>query len=72
MDKFYALGDVARLLNVQGYKIAYAISTGALPDASCRLANKRVFTSEDVQRIARYFGVDKGTLCGDGGSEGDK
>lgn len=72
MDKFYALGDVARLLNVQGYKIAYAISTGALPDASCRLANKRVFTIEDVQRIARHFGVETTTQCCEWGSEGDK
>lgn len=72
MDKFFALSDVARLLNVQGYRIAYAISTGALPDAAQRIANKRVFTVEDVQRIARHFGVETAVLGVEGTSEGGK
>ncbi|HMP03151.1 MAG TPA: hypothetical protein PKD86_00375 [Gemmatales bacterium] len=72
MDKFYALSDVARLLDVQGYRIAYAISTGALPDAARRIANKRVFTVEDVQRIAHHFGVETAVLGDDGTPEGGK
>lgn len=72
MDKFYALGDVARLLKVQGYQIAYAITTGALPDASCRIANKRCFTEEDVQRIACHFGVEITTPSSEGETEGGK
>lgn len=72
MERFYALGDVARLLRVQGYKIAYAITTGALPEASCRIANKRCFTAEDVQRIARHFEIETTPPCGEGVAEGGK
>jgi hypothetical protein len=72
MEKFYALGDVARLLRVQGYQIAYAISTGALPEASCRIANKRCFTAEDVRRIARHFGVEITAPPVEGDAEGGK
>lgn len=64
MEAIYSLGDVARILRVQGYKIAYAITTGVLPEASGRLANKRCFTMEDVQRIARHFGVESTTVPG--------
>jgi hypothetical protein len=70
MEQIFALGDVARLLGVQGYKIAYAISTGALPEASCRLASKRVFTEDDVRRIARHFGVQTTVGGEDDGREG--
>ena len=72
MKKFYALGDVARLLRVQGYQIAYAISTGALPEATCRIANKRCFTEDDVMKIAQHFGVEVTIPCGESGSEGGK
>ena len=72
MEKFYALSDIARLLDVQGYRIAYAISTGALPDAEQRIANKRCFSEADVQRIARHFEVEIPTQCGEGTQEGGK
>jgi DNA-binding transcriptional MerR regulator len=51
----YSLGEVARLVNVAPYRIAYAISVGALPDTEVRFNNKRCFSQEDVDRIARHF-----------------
>jgi hypothetical protein len=57
MDHMFSLGEVARLLGVQGYRISYAIRTGAVPDTAGRLAGKRVFTAADVNRLAAHFGV---------------
>jgi len=51
----FTLGEVARLVSVAPYRISYAIAVGALPDTETRFANKRCFTSEDVERIARHF-----------------
>lgn len=72
MEPIFSLGDVARLVNVPGYKIVYAISTGALPEASCRLANKRCFTAADVARVARHFGGDIRSAGGVGAATGAK
>ena len=72
MEHIFSLGDVARLLRIQPYKIAYAISTGALPDASCRLANKRCFIAEDVERIAGHFGVESCSLQIRGNEKGER
>ena len=72
MEQFFALGDVVRLLRVQGYQISYAISTGALPEATCRIANKRCFTAEDVQRIAQHFGVEITAPLVEGDAEGGR
>lgn len=57
MDHMFSLGEVARLLGVQGYRITYAIRTGAVPETAGRLAGKRVFTPADVDRLAGHFGV---------------
>lgn len=51
------LGDVSRLIGIARHKIEYAIANGAIPEPELRIANKRVFTTEDVQRVADYFGV---------------
>lgn len=62
----FSLGEVSRLLNVAPYRITYAISVRALPDASVRFTNKRCFTQEDVVRIEQYFQVKNGGRVEDG------
>ena len=57
MEQIYSTGQVARKLGIQGYQIAYAITTGQLDDASFRCLDKRCFNQEDVKRIALYFGI---------------
>ena len=57
MQQLLGLGDVSRLIGIARHKIEYAIANGAIPEPELRIANKRVFTTEDVQRIADYFGV---------------
>ncbi len=61
MIQIFSIGDVARLLKIPAHRIAYAISSGALPEPEQRNANQRCFTSGEVQRIAKHFGVESPT-----------
>ena len=56
MDKVLSLKEVAELLKLQHYRIAYAIATHRVPEPALRVANKRVFQKADIQRIAAHFG----------------
>lgn len=53
----YSTGEVARLIGVKPYQIAYAIATGQLPEPA-RFCGKRLFTSDDMRRLAEFFGVE--------------
>lgn len=57
MEKCFSLKDVARLLGVQSHRVGYALSSGAVPEPGQRLGNNRVFTADDVKRLAEHFGV---------------
>lgn len=57
MQKMYSLKDVAKLLEIRSHRVGYAVSSGAVPEPDLRLGNKRIFTSEDVNRLAEHFGV---------------
>lgn len=57
MSKYYSMKDVARLLEIRPHRIGYAVSNGAVPQPSQRFGNTRVFTTEDVRRLADHFGV---------------
>jgi hypothetical protein len=57
MSKFVLLSDVARLMKKRPHQITYAITSGLLPEPEMRIGGRRVFQAEDVERIARYFGV---------------
>lgn len=57
MEDYYILGDVARLLGIKAHRIVYAVTSGHLPEPALRVGHKRVFTAEDLERIARHFHV---------------
>lgn len=57
MEKCFSLKDVARMLGVRSHRVGYAVSSGAVPEPDQRLGNKRVFTEEDIRRLAEHFGV---------------
>lgn len=57
MQQLLGLSGVSKVVAVAKHRIEYAISNGAIPEPEIRIANKRVFTTEDAQRIADYFGV---------------
>ena len=56
--KHYLLRDVARLLKVKPYQIAYALSVGLVEEPKLRISNKRIFQEDDIQRLAIHFGVE--------------
>lgn len=58
MKQLLSTGDVSKLLGIAKHKIEYAIANGSIPEPELRIANKRVFTSDDVQRVANHFGVE--------------
>ncbi len=58
MNQLLSTGDVSKLLSIAKHKIEYAIANGSIPEPELRIANKRIFTSDDVQRVANHFGVE--------------
>ena len=58
MTSSLLLSDVARILGVKGYQINYVLVNGMVPEPRQRIANKRIFTQKDVERLARHFGLD--------------
>jgi hypothetical protein len=55
--KHYLLSDVARILGRRPHQIVYTLTTRQVPEPTLRVANKRVFSAEDVERLARHFHV---------------
>lgn len=58
MKQILSTGEVAKLLGLQVYQIGYAHSTGQLAEPAFRFLDKRVYTEEDVRRVAAHFGID--------------
>ena len=58
MEQQMLLNDVAKLLGVKGYQINYAIVNGMVPEPKLRISNKRIFKKQDIDRLAKYFGVE--------------
>jgi DNA-binding transcriptional MerR regulator len=56
MSQTMSLKDAAALLGVKAYKIEYRLAHGLVAEPTMRVAGRRVFTSEDVQRLAKHFG----------------
>ena len=65
--KHFLLRDVARMLKVKPYQIAYALSVGLVAEPTIRISNKRIFEPEDIDRLAAHFGVDLAAKKGQGG-----
>ena len=60
MKKVYLLSEVARLFKKGPHVIAYAISSGLVPEPKLRIGNKRIFVDEDIRRLATHFGITYG------------
>jgi hypothetical protein len=57
MNQTMSMQDCARLLQIQSYRIQYAYSHGRLPEPQLRIGGRRLFTSDDLQQLAKHFGV---------------
>ena len=71
-SRMFSLGQVAQKIGVAPFRITYSITTGLVPDASLRFAGRRVFTEEDVQRLANHFGVADSVTEVDVGEKGEE
>jgi len=56
MQQLFLISDVSRQLNVPPHRIAYLFMTRKLAEPQLRLGNRRVFTMEDVRRVAKALG----------------
>lgn len=54
-QRFFSTSQVARIAGVKMHQLAYALANGAIPDASARFLDKRLFTEQEVANIAAYF-----------------
>jgi DNA-binding transcriptional MerR regulator len=55
-QQLFLISDVARQLNVPPHRIAYLFMTRKLPEPQLRLGNRRIFTLEDVRKVAKALG----------------
>jgi hypothetical protein len=51
MERLLSTGELARELGVRRYQVEYLIETGVVEDTGFRLAGKRGWTQEQVDRI---------------------
>lgn len=52
--RMYSTGEAAKLLGVTRDSLHAALRTDA-PDAANRIGSRRVFTGEEVERLAEWF-----------------
>jgi DNA-binding transcriptional MerR regulator len=57
MQCTWSLKDVCKMLNVQSHRIQYVYSHRLVPEPRLQVAGRRVFTPQDVRRLATYFHV---------------
>jgi DNA-binding transcriptional MerR regulator len=57
MQQTWSLKDVSQRLNIHSYRIQYVYVHGLVAEPLQRSSGRRVFTFEDVKRLAEYFKV---------------
>ena len=57
MDDRYVLSDVSRILGKKPHQVTYALTSRAVQEPEQRVANRRLFNRDDVERLARHFKV---------------
>lgn len=68
MKTLLSTKSVVRHLAIPEHRLVYAYRTGKLPEPTFLVAGRRVYTEEDVRRVASYFGVDLDRLATEGDS----
>jgi DNA-binding transcriptional MerR regulator len=56
-QNLYSIREVAHILRVQQYQIAYLLTTGKVPEPQTRLGNRRAFSVDDIERLAKCLNV---------------
>ena len=47
--------DLARRLNIPAHRIEYALAARKIKEPKLRVAGRRLFDAEDIQRTTEYF-----------------
>lgn len=58
MTQHYLLGEVASILACRPHQIDYLLKTRQVPEPEKRISNKRLFSQQDILRLARRLGAD--------------
>jgi hypothetical protein len=48
---------VTVLLNKRAHQVEYALANGLVPEPQLRIGGRRIFTIDDIKRLAEHFGV---------------
>ena len=56
--KLFSIKDVANLIGIDETRIHYAHRSGKVAEATHFVANRRIYTGNDLQRVAEHFGVE--------------
>ena len=56
MRKLFSTLECARVVGVAEHRLVYAHRAGKLAEPAYFVARKRLYTEDDVQRVAAYFG----------------
>lgn len=51
----YSTGTAARKLGVKRYQLEYLLETDQVPEPALRVAGKRVWTLDEVERVGRFL-----------------
>lgn len=60
--KLYASSECSKLVGVAEHRINYARRIGRLKNPSFYVAGKWIYSEADIREIAKYFGVEIGSL----------
>jgi DNA-binding transcriptional MerR regulator len=55
-QQLFLISDVARQLGVANHRIAYLYMTRKLPEPQLKLGNRRIFTLDDIRKVAKALG----------------
>jgi hypothetical protein len=55
MTELYSIRGCGKAIGIAPHQIAYAHTQERLAEPQFRVAGKRIYTADDVQRVAAYF-----------------
>ena len=55
-QQLFLISDVARQLGVANHRIAYLYMTRKLTEPQLKLGNRRIFTLDDIRKVAKALG----------------
>ena len=70
VEQIYSTTEVAHQLGIQRYQLDYLLETQQLPEPKLRVAGKRLWTNQDIERAAELLQATGKHRGGDRSCEG--